>query len=67
MASLPATPESGAFRVLMIGDWGTHMEDNVALLRQAIKKFTPDAIIQGVMENVPAPDKPLEVHGAAAS
>jgi hypothetical protein len=32
-------------RVLMIGDWGTHMPDNVALLRQAITKFKPDAII----------------------
>ncbi len=29
--------------------------------------LTPDAIIQGVMENVPLPDKPLEVHGAAVS
>ena len=29
----------------MIGDWGTHMPDNVALLRQAVKKFTPDVII----------------------
>jgi hypothetical protein len=32
-------------RVLMIGDWGTHMPDNVALLRQALKKFDPDVII----------------------
>jgi hypothetical protein len=32
-------------RVLMIGDWGTHMPDNVALLRQALKKFEPDVII----------------------
>ena len=32
-------------KVLMIGDWGTHMTDNVALLRQALKKFTPDTII----------------------
>jgi 3',5'-cyclic AMP phosphodiesterase CpdA len=32
-------------RVLMIGDWGTHMPDNVALLRQALKKFNPDVII----------------------
>lgn len=32
-------------RVLMIGDWGTHMPDNVALLRQALKKFNPDLII----------------------
>lgn len=32
-------------RVLMIGDWGTHMPDNAALLRQALKKFSPDVII----------------------
>ena len=32
-------------RVLMIGDWGTHMPDNVALLRQAVTKFRPNAII----------------------
>jgi predicted phosphodiesterase len=32
-------------RVLLIGDWGTHMPDNAALLRQAVKKFDPDAII----------------------
>jgi len=32
-------------RVLMIGDWGTHMPDNVALLRQAVTKFKPHAII----------------------
>jgi hypothetical protein len=32
-------------RVLLIGDWGTHMQDNVALLRQAVKKFKPQAII----------------------
>ncbi len=32
-------------RVLMIGDWGTHMPDNAALLRQALKKFNPDVII----------------------
>lgn len=32
-------------RVLMIGDWGTHLPDNRALLRQALKKFNPDAII----------------------
>jgi predicted phosphodiesterase len=32
-------------RVLMIGDWGTHMADNAALLRQALKKFNPDVII----------------------
>jgi hypothetical protein len=32
-------------RVLMIGDWGTHMPDNAGLLRQAIKKFNPDVII----------------------
>lgn len=32
-------------RVLMIGDWGTHMPDNAALLRQALKQFKPDIII----------------------
>ena len=32
-------------KVLLIGDWGTHMTDNVALLRQALKKLHPDAII----------------------
>src|ERR1700687_110814 len=33
-------------RVLMIGDWGTHMPDNAALLRQALRKFKPDVIIR---------------------
>jgi len=37
---LPAT-----CKVVLIGDWGTHMTDNVAMLRQALKKFSPDAII----------------------
>jgi 3',5'-cyclic AMP phosphodiesterase CpdA len=32
-------------RVLMIGDWGTHMPDNAALLRQALKAFEPDVIV----------------------
>jgi calcineurin-like phosphoesterase family protein len=32
-------------RVLIIGDWGTHMPDNAALLRQALKQFNPDVII----------------------
>jgi hypothetical protein len=32
-------------KILMIGDWGTHMTDNVALLRQALKTFAPDIII----------------------
>jgi predicted phosphodiesterase len=32
-------------RVLVIGDWGTHMPDNRALLRQALKTFSPDVII----------------------
>jgi hypothetical protein len=49
----PADPNFGVIdyklpknsRVLMIGDWGTHMPDNAALLRQALKKFDPDAII----------------------
>jgi predicted phosphodiesterase len=31
--------------VLLIGDWGTHMPDNAALLRQALEKFKPDVII----------------------
>jgi hypothetical protein len=31
--------------VLIVGDWGTHMPDNAALLRQAVKKFRPQAII----------------------
>lgn len=37
---LPAT-----CKVLIVGDWGTHMDDNVALLRQALKKFKPDVIL----------------------
>ncbi len=49
----PADPNFGVIdyrlpknsRVLMIGDWGTHMADNAALLRQALKKFNPDVII----------------------
>jgi hypothetical protein len=32
-------------KIVMIGDWGTRMTDNVALLRQALKMFAPDAII----------------------
>jgi Calcineurin-like phosphoesterase len=52
-AHAPADPNFGVIdyrlptksRVLMVGDWGTHMPDNVALLRQAIKKFKPDVII----------------------
>ena len=32
-------------KVIMIGDWGSHMTDNVAMLRQALKRFKPDAII----------------------
>jgi 3',5'-cyclic AMP phosphodiesterase CpdA len=32
-------------RVLLIGDWGTHMPDNAALLRQALNQFKPDVII----------------------
>jgi hypothetical protein len=32
-------------KILMIGDWGTRMTDNVALLRQALKELKPDAII----------------------
>jgi hypothetical protein len=49
----PANPNFGVIdyrlpanaRVLMIGDWGTHMPDNAALVRQAIRTFKPDAII----------------------
>jgi len=37
---LPAT-----CKVLLIGDWGTRMTDNVAMLRQALKMFAPEAII----------------------
>jgi 3',5'-cyclic AMP phosphodiesterase CpdA len=29
----------------MIGDWGTHMTDNVAMLRQGLKELSPDAVI----------------------
>jgi predicted phosphodiesterase len=32
-------------RVLLIGDWGTRMSDNVAMLRQGLATFKPDAII----------------------
>jgi hypothetical protein len=32
-------------KVVMIGDWGTHMTDNVALLRQALTRFAPEAIV----------------------
>ncbi len=49
----PADPDFGVIkyrlpshcRALMIGDWGTHMPDNVALLRQAVRKFRPHVII----------------------
>jgi hypothetical protein len=49
----PADPNFGVIdyklpknsKVLLIGDWGTHMPDNAALLRQALKKFSPDVII----------------------
>ncbi len=52
-AHAPADPKFGVIdyklpsnsRVLMIGDWGTHMDDNAALLRQALRKFEPDVII----------------------
>lgn len=36
-------PESA--KIVVIGDWGAHMTDNVAMLRQALKTFKPDAII----------------------
>jgi hypothetical protein len=32
-------------KVLLLGDWGTRMTDNVAMLRQALMKFNPDAIV----------------------
>lgn len=32
-------------RVLLLGDWGTHMADNVAMLRQGLKTLNPDVII----------------------
>jgi 3',5'-cyclic AMP phosphodiesterase CpdA len=32
-------------KVLVLGDWGTHMSDNVALLRQALKTLEIDAIV----------------------
>jgi hypothetical protein len=38
--ALPSTA-----KVLMLGDWGTRMADNVAMLRQGLKMFAPDAII----------------------
>ena len=41
--ALPSDPS--AVEILMIGDWGTHMPDNAALLRQALEKFDPDVII----------------------
>lgn len=36
-------PSNG--KILMIGDWGTHMTDNVAMLRQGLKELNPDVII----------------------
>lgn len=52
-AHAPADPNYGVIdyklpvpsTVLMVGDWGTHMADNVALLSKAIEKFQPNAII----------------------
>ena len=32
-------------KILMIGDWGTHMTDNVAMLRQGLCMLKPDIII----------------------
>jgi Calcineurin-like phosphoesterase len=32
-------------KILMIGDWGTHMTDNVAMLREGLRTFSPDVII----------------------
>ena len=34
-----------AARILLLGDWATHMSDNVAMLREGLKAFTPDVII----------------------
>lgn len=52
-AHAPADPNFGVIdyrlpptsRVLMVGDWGTHMADNAALLRAALDVFKPQAII----------------------
>jgi hypothetical protein len=32
-------------RVLLLGDWGTHMSDNIAMLREALRAFKPDVIM----------------------
>jgi hypothetical protein len=32
-------------KILMLGDWGTHMTDNVALLVQALRNFKPDIVM----------------------
>lgn len=32
-------------KIVLVGDWGSHMTDNVAMLRQALKRFKPDAIM----------------------
>src|SRR5436190_2020671 len=32
-------------KVVLIGDWGANMSDNIAMLREAMKQFKPDAII----------------------
>jgi calcineurin-like phosphoesterase family protein len=34
-----------ASRILLLGDWGTHMTDNVAMLRQGLRTLRPDVII----------------------
>jgi len=31
-------------KVVLLGDWGANMSDNVAMLSEALKKFKPDAI-----------------------
>src|SRR5262245_12301624 len=35
----------GTGRVLLLGDWGAYMTDNIAMLRQALKRLKPDAIV----------------------
>ncbi len=32
-------------RILLIGDWGTYMTDNVSMLREGLRTLKPDAII----------------------
>src|ERR1051325_5616249 len=32
-------------KVVLLGDWGSNMTDNVAMLGEALKKFRPDAVL----------------------